>query len=135
MGLNDTIQSGVATIHGVTSDLQENVKHEAWVSNRDQLGSPKYAAPVYRKALVEQFLREIRLSDGRYVSVKAKLTFLEVITPNGAKDRVEPVDIRDRITLGDGTTGPIVEVKGLRNPGTDYAYLYEVFMGTGVGVG
>lgn len=136
MGLDDTVRSAVAVANSVTRDLQEEVLHYPWIY-QTQLGENKYdpQSPISRKGIVQQFIREIRMADGRFMSVKAKITFLEDIPANGAEGRVEPIDNRDKIVLADGTTGPIVEVKGLRDPGRANAFLLEVFLGTGVGVG
>lgn len=128
MSLADVVRNAVATVNTVVKDLQEDVLHEAWIS-QGGFGNATYAAAVVRKALVDQKLHQRRLSDGRIVEVKAHLTFLEVVPPNGAADRTEPIDTKDRITLADGTTGPIVDVQGLRDPGAGRPFLLEVFMG------
>ena len=128
MSLAGTIKQTIATAHGVVSSLEETVKHEAWIG-QDGMGSAQYGAPVNRLALVEQALQSRRLADGRIVEVQAKLTILEEVAANGAADRTEPVDPRDRFTLADGSTGPVLDVKGLRNPESATPFLLEIYLG------
>ncbi len=128
MSLAGTIRSAVATADKVTKSLQENVAHRAWVS-ADMMGKMTFDPPISRKAIVEQAIKERRLPDGRLVMTSAKITFLEVILPNGAAKRQEPVDPRDRITLADGTSGPILNITGLRDPEKSRPYLLEIWLG------
>jgi hypothetical protein len=128
MSLAGTVRSAVATADKVVKALEEEVTHEAWIS-ADMFGKNTYAAPALRKALVEQKIQERRLSDGRIVKTSAKLTFLEVIPANGTAGRIEPIDPRDRITLKDGTTGPILSDSGFRDPEKSRPYLVEILLG------
>ena len=59
----------------------------------------------------------------------AKVTILQPITANGTSGRTEPVDPRDKVTLPDGTVGPILDVAGLVNPDTGYPYMFEIWLG------
>jgi hypothetical protein len=133
VSLAGVVKSGVRTVQRVTGSLQEQVTHRAWIG-QDGFGAESWGEPVGRLALVEQRVHMRRLSDGRLVEVRAKLTLLEEVEPNGAPDRIEPVDLRDRFTLADGTTGPVLDVQGLRNPEDGQPYLLEVYLGSsGVG--
>lgn len=134
MALDGVVRSVVKVAHGVTVSLQETVQHHAWVG-QDGFGAPSgpaqdgYDFPVPLKAMVEQKLQLRQLGDGRLVKVKAKLTFLKVIVPNGAAGRDEPIDMRDKLVLADGTTGPILSDEGLRDPGKGRPFLIELWLG------
>jgi hypothetical protein len=65
----------------------------------------------------------------------ATITFLDPIDDNGAAGRQEPVDSRDIITLQDGKTAPIVEIKGPVDSATSRRFLNEVVLGVPAGVG
>jgi hypothetical protein len=127
MALDTTIKSAVAVAASVTRDLQDIVQHHTWVS-QDGLGAATYRI-VPRRALVEHKVQLRKLSDGRLVPVKSKLTLLEEVSANGAPGRNEPVDPRDKFVLSDGSSGTIVDVSGLINPGQGRPFLVEVFLG------
>jgi hypothetical protein len=128
-GFDSLIRSGVALADSLTGSLQSTVTHEAWIG-QDAYGSPSYAAPVARAALVEQRVAQARVQpSGEMVSTTAKVTFLRPIAPNGAAGRKEPVDTRDRITLQDGATGPLVNISNFIDKTTGRGYLTEVWLG------
>lgn len=112
MGLADVVRGAVATANTVTRDLQASVTHFAWTSQSDT-GAPVYASGVSRKAIVEMKQRLMRTAGGQEIVARAKVTFLELPAANGAANRREPIDPRDKILLPDGTTGPILDVAGL----------------------
>jgi hypothetical protein len=128
MGLQDLIRSGVATANGITEELQVAVTHEPWVG-KDQYGGPVFGTPVSRQALVEMKQRLRRSYTGQEVMQMAAVTFLVPVEPNGAAGRREPIDPRDRITLPDGTTGPILDAAGLADPDTANPYFQVVALG------
>ena len=128
MSLAGTVRSAVATADKVSKSLQEEVVHSAWIG-QDMFGKAEFATSVYRKAMVEQGIKDRRLGDGRIVTTRAKITFLETVEPNGAEGRVGAIDPRDKISLADGTSGPILDVGGLRDPEMLRPYLYEVLLG------
>jgi hypothetical protein len=125
--LASIVSNAVAIANTQTASLQEDVIHHTWTSQSSMSG-PAYTS-VTRKALVEQRVTQHRMTDGRMVPVRAKLTFLTVIPPNGASKRVEPIDPKDKFTLADGTIGSIIDVQGLRDPGRGRPYLLEVWLG------
>lgn len=128
MAFDDIIRTGVALADSLTGSLQGTCVHEAW-TGQDISGAKTYAAPVNRQALVERKQRRMISSTGQEILSVAKIDFLRPIAPNGAAGRVEPVDSRDRITLPDGTTGPIVNVEALLDPDTDRGYFTTVYLG------
>jgi len=52
-----------------------------------------------------------------------------VIPPNGAADRGEPIDPKDVFILADGTSGPILDTEGPRDPGKARPFFIQVFLG------
>ena len=60
---------------------------------------------------------------------KTKLTFVRPIPDEGTAGRREPIDPRDKITLPDGTAGPIINTGGLVSGGTGKPYMLEVWLG------
>ena len=118
MGLDDLVRTAIATAKTVTADLQVSVTHAAF-SSVDGYGKPSYASGVSRKALVESANRLIRTAAGQEVLSRTKVTFLSPVS----------VTTKDRITLPDGSTGPILDVRGLVDPSTSAPYMVEVFLG------
>ena len=128
MGLADLVRKGVAIANSNTSDLQDEVTLEAWIGD-DSHGKPQFATPIAIKAIVEKKQQLVRLSTGQEVQQQTKVTFLEPVTPNGAAERREPIDPRDRIVLPDSSTGPILGVVGMLDSGTHAPYMLEVSLG------
>ena len=130
MSLADILRSGIATINTITADgeLQVDVTLEAWTGS-DSHGAPTYAAGVTIPAIVEMKNRLINIANGEQVQSRATVTFVRPVTANGATGRREPIDPRDKITLPDGETGPILDVQGVFDSSTDAPYMLEVFLG------
>ncbi len=118
MGLESLVASGVALANSLTSDLQHDVVHEAYEGPNDQ-GAPTYGSAVQRPALVEHRQRQVRGDEGNVVMARAKVSFLHPV-------RIGPLD---RITLPDGTTGPILDIEGMVNGSTGAPYMLEVWLG------
>jgi hypothetical protein len=129
MGLAGLVRKSVALANKLTKDLQVPVIHEAWIGNDTTYGTPLYAAPIRRLALVEMKQRTLRSNTGMEITQRATVTFLYPIPANGAADRQEPLDIRDKLTLPSGYSGPIRIIEGLENNYPDSPYLLEVILG------
>ena len=128
MALNDTIAAAVATAKSATSALQDDITIEPWTGN-SRTGAPAFGSAVTVPALIE-FKQEMKKDrTGRDVITRAKVTILQPITANGTSGRHEPVDPRDRLTLPDGTVGPILSTEGLINPSTNAPYYFEIYLG------
>ena len=129
MGYDSIIRKGVALADKMTDSLQCNVQHFAWIGNNDYGGPDYETSPVIRRGIVEEkeYLR--RLPDGQEVTQKASITFPRPIAANGAADRREPIDPRDKLVLPSGYTGPILGVFGVVDPSTQQPYSFEVIMG------
>jgi hypothetical protein len=121
VALDALVRSGVALANTLTASLQAVVLVQSWLS-QDALGTPGYGPVVATRALVEAKTRRLTAVDGREVLATTKLTLLEPRT----------VTTRDRLTLPDGSTPPILAVEGLVDPGATVPgqpYLVEVWMG------
>jgi len=125
VALNDIVRSAVAIAEKVTSSLLAPVSVAAWIGD-DAYDVPQFAQPVVHQAIVEQKAAAVRTLTGEQVMTRVQVTFLHPIVPNGALDRVEPIDPRDRIVLPDGTTGAIILTEGMVNPTTGGPYLLQV---------
>jgi hypothetical protein len=130
MSLADVVRSGISIANTVTEDgeLQLDVTLEAWTGS-DAHGAPTYATAVSIPAIVEMKNRLVKLKNGEVVASRAQVTFLRPVTANGATGRREPIDPRDKITLPDGETGPILDVEGLFDSSTNAPYMLSVFLG------
>jgi len=128
MGLASVIRKGVAILDKQTTDLQEPVEYHAWEGIGDY-GEAEYAAAVMIPAIVEEKQMLRRMADGSEIAQKASITIPRPIRPNGAANRREPVDPRDKFILPNGFTGPILYVNGVIDPSTNAPYSYEIVLG------
>lgn len=117
MGLDDLVRSTVALASSITRDLQVDVTYEAFDS-ANATNQPTYDSAVTKRAVVEKKARMVRTTTGEEKLSQASVTFLVPFA----------LDLRDRITLPDGTTAPILNVKGVYDPVTDEPYALEVFL-------
>lgn len=144
MGYDLTVRAGVKLADKIFDTLQPYVTYFAWWSD-DVYGKPMYMPSVQLKALVDMTARRRRTSAGQEVSTKAEVTILrpmpivggavfqfptfEMGTFETGSTRGNPIDPRDVIILPDGTTGPIVEIKGMVDRGTNYPFFSEIWLG------
>jgi hypothetical protein len=109
------------------------VSHEAWIGFSDDDGKPLYDVPVALQAHVQEGTNQLRLATGEEISTKACVSFLTPVEANGAADRREPIDPRDRITIRPGTptevTGVIVDNPGAQlDPSTGAPYINSMWL-------
>lgn len=126
--LADLIRDVIAVANDVTTTLQGTVTLTPYLG-QDRFGTESWGAPVSYKAIIVRESRMRFVDETRMALVKAYVAFLQPITPNGTAGRQEPIDPKDKITLPDGFTAPIVETSGLLNPDTNRGYYAEVWMG------
>lgn len=122
MGLADIINGAVTIARNATSDLQPMVLREAAVLplSQDTYGEVTRSAGVLTPALVEMKQQMVKGLTGSLVASRAKVTFLNPAVVIHAKDR---------LTLPDGTSGPIVAFDGLVDKGTGNPFLTQVYIG------
>lgn len=117
MAFDDLVRTGVALADRMTESLQAPIVHEPWVGQGDT-GEPIYAAPIQRTAIVEYEPKQVQ-ARGQAVEVAARVVFLRPVL----------VGHSDRLTLPDGTTGPLVRIGGLADPDAGWAFVVEVMIG------
>ena len=126
MSLRDVIVSAVATANKSTADLQPTVTLERMITN--QYGPAGYEPAVQLKAIVDWKQRQVRTPAGVLSVSRASILFLD--TPALlAATAGEGINDEDRITLPDGTTGPILDMGGFIDAGTGHPFATEVFLG------
>ena len=126
----ELIRSGIALAKTLTAGVQQTVAHHRRTGS-DSYGAPSFAAAVNRQALVEFKGRLVRRTNGEDAVQRAQLTFITPITALAGVQagRQEPFDPRDKLVLADGTTGPILDIKGLGDPETDAPFMFEISLG------
>jgi hypothetical protein len=115
------VSNAVAIANTVTKNLklQSTVTQEK-SAGMDRYGKHIYPTSVIRDAVVDKSLRTIKTAEGELVQSKTSITFL---------DPAIIVDYTDRLTLADGTTGPILLIGGFVDGETNRQALAEVFLG------
>jgi hypothetical protein len=125
---DDIVREGVAIADETTASLQDDILHYAWIADGD-FSEPTYAPAILRKAIVEEKEYQRRLSNGQEITQRAAITIPRPIAANGAANRREPVDPRDKFVLPSGFTGPILNVNGVTDPKTHAPYMFEIILG------
>lgn len=122
------VRLGVKLADSFTKDGQATITHEAYIG-QDKFGKPIYATATHPRCVVSYKTRMIMSTSGQLITAISTLTFTTLPASNGASGRREPVDPRDRITLPDGFTGPIVYISGPLDPETGKGYILSVALG------
>lgn len=111
--------------------LQSEVTWEAWIGQSGR-GRRAYADPVTLNAIVDLTRKQRPTASGKMATIIATVTILEAITPNEATTvpaRVHPIDPHDRITLPDGTSGPIFAGPGsVYDPDASAPFVNEILI-------
>lgn len=106
MGLAASLRAAMAQAKVAVGDLASEVLHEPYTGQNVD-AEETYGAAVPRTGVVEYATRKYRNED-RVVLSGATITFIEAV----------PVTLRDRFTLPDGKTAPVVAVDGVNDSGT-----------------
>lgn len=132
MPFDSLVRNGVGLAHTLFNGggLETTVTWEAFIG-QDGYGKPAYDDPIQVLAIVDQNSKQIQRGE-HLVTIKATVLVLKGISPNGAvtdPPRDEPFDPRDKITLRDGTTGPILaNTGGVEDPTTGRGFLSEILI-------
>jgi len=118
MGLDDILRGAVKTAKAVTKDLQPTVLHAAW-KEQTTSGAQTYKAAVKRGAIVSFHQQQVRTPEGELTMSRAQITFLEPVA----------ISTKDKLTLSDGSTGPILQIGGPVDPGNDLGFVTDVWLG------
>ena len=126
MSLLDVVRSGVKVADKVTRPLQANVKYERCLSKEagdlfnageDGTGTRTFAEPAYLLAVVDYTSRMVRTKEGILTPARSTVTFLNAQAVSAASKGLG-VRTKDRVTLPNGETGPILDIIGFLDPGT-----------------
>lgn len=101
MDLAGLIGQALEGLAAVTEGIQEDVQHEQFVAG-PSLGPPRFGLKTVRRALVQRKEGKKVKAGGQEVTFRAIVSFLTPV----------PFDVRDRLTLSDGLTGPVVDEQG-----------------------
>lgn len=116
------LTSAIAAANAAAQGLgvMEDVSHEAFIGHQGGFGEKEYDVAVSRPAMVQRKRGEIRTANGKEVTFQAVISFVAPVRINA----------RDRITLWDGITGPLVVPQGgLTDPTTGDPFLRVVYLG------
>jgi hypothetical protein len=128
LNLDSLIREVVGIADNITGSLQDTIQYSAWIGY-DDFNKPIYDSAIVMSAAIEEKQYDRRLPDGSIITQRATIQITRPIKPNGAVDRREPVDPRDKIVLPNGYTGPILFVDGMGDPDTHAPYAYEIVLG------
>lgn len=120
MALADIIRKGVALARKITDngEITVPVLHEAWTGDGNY-GEPTYAAAATLMAIVAWKQKTVPTMAGTTTVSRAYIAFLFPVV----------IDEKDKLTLPDGTTGPIIDMEGFIDRATGIGYTTEVWLG------
>lgn len=127
MSLLDVLRKGVAIANTVTKPVQANVTYERYQST-DGYGTKTYASATTLKAIVDWKQLQVRTRDGVLTVSRATVIFIDIDALKAATSNAGISD-HDKITLPDGTSGPILNMSGFIDAGTGIPLATEVYLG------
>lgn len=127
MSLLDVLRTGVKLADTITKDLQATVTFNRYLSSGVS-GGKTYGASVPMRAIVDWKQKQVRTPQGILSVSRASVTFLNIEEMVAATNG-EGISDNDKITLPDGTTGPILDMAGFIDAGTGHPIATEVFLG------
>lgn len=125
----DVLVAGVLIADTLTKGVQSTCRWEPW-NGADVYGTPTYAAARDLVAVVEYTNKQFTNTSGETITLVATLTVVgDLAPPLTHADRRNPIDTRDRITLPNGFSGPLVSAPdAVVNPGTSRGFIQQVQM-------
>src|SRR5688572_2089446 len=127
----EVLESGVSIINSLTLGARSTCILEQFIGSGPS-GDLSYAAPVDIRGVVD-YTNKVYIRNAQIVSISAILTVTEPVPFNLTvtdPPRKNPIDPRDRITLPDGTAGPIISTPGaVNNPNTGTGFIQVVEIG------
>jgi hypothetical protein len=129
MSLLTVVRSGVALADKITKPLQATVSYERCAStNVDGYGAKSYEAAVSLLAIVDWNAKSLRTVQGDLTVCRATISLLDINAVVAATDG-EGVGDDDKFTLPDGTTGPVLDLRGFIDAGTGHPLATDVMLG------
>lgn len=127
-GLGVFVAMGAQAAALATGGEHRLVTWEPWIGASGGFGEQRYAPAVSLEALV-QLTPTVSRAPGEQ-GILAIIGILQELPYTGTPGRQEPIDPRDRFTLPDGSTGPVVEVKlGVLSGSTGRPSMAQVKLG------
>lgn len=127
MGLLEVLRSGVAIANKITRPLQPVVQYERYLG-ADGTGAQTWASAVPLHAIEDWVGVQVRTKDGSLTVSRASILLLDITEVTNATAG-NGIDDNDRFTLADGTTGPIVDLRGFVDAGTSHPIATTVLLG------
>jgi hypothetical protein len=127
MSLLDVLRSGVAIADSILKPLECDVTLERYIGT-DGYGTDLWAPPVTMKAICDWRQAQVTTVGGSLAVSRVVVTFID-IKEMEAKTNGEGISDQDRITLPDGTTGPILDMAGFIDAGTGQPLATDVYLG------
>lgn len=127
MSLLSILRSGVKQVNTITKSLQADISYRRCLSI-DYRGKKTLDSPVILKALVDWSEASVRSSTGELTVSRAQVTFLDITALTNATAG-KGIDDNDEIVLPDGTTGPILDLRGFIDAGTTNPLATLVLLG------
>lgn len=128
----EILVAGIAVANSLTGGVQVSCTLEAW-TGQDAYGAPTFASPVPFRAVLDRTQKQMIGPTGKVIYIMATLTVVGDLAANGSTTsppRREPIDPRDRITLPDGATGPIIDSPdAVTDPVTGRGFIQQVMLG------
>lgn len=128
-GLDAVLRNGIKTIDKITKTLQATVTYQPWKA-QDEFGAATYGSARKLRAVVEYNRQMRKTESGEEVMTMASVLFVQPLKPVGTTGRTEPIDPRDKITMPDGRTGPIVYSKGFVDRISGLTMYHEIWLGS-----
>lgn len=137
MSLLDVLRSGVEIANQVTHDLQAVVRYRRSLG-KTEYGEEDFALPVLLHAIVDWKRSQLRTTSGELTVSRISITLLDIAEVVAATQG-EGIGDDDEFTMADGTTdpdpyvggstGPILDLSGFIDAGTNHPIATEVFLG------
>jgi len=124
----DALRAGVKVADSVTKPVQADVLFARAVADASGYGAWTFPSSVPLKAVVDWKQKQLRTGEGVLSVSRASVLFLDIVALVAATGG-EGISDNDRITLPDGTTGPILDMSGFIDAGTGHPLATEVFLG------
>lgn len=127
MSLLDSLRLGINRADKTLKSLQSVVRYQRYVSANGQ-GDVTYASSVDIRAHVDWTRKQVRTKTGELSLSRAVITILDIASVVAATSG-RGFDDKDKFTLPDGTTGPILALQGYIDAGTTHPISTEVMLG------
>lgn len=97
-------------------------------TGQDAYGTPTYNAAIKLDATVEWKQKSLTTPSGQLAVSRAIITLLDIKQVEDATNK-EGIGDGDLFVLPDGSTGPILDLRGFMDSGTGRPVVTEIFLG------